>query len=213
MSDYEIILDGRQLRTEGLARHNLADIVINDVAPEHETLGRTLLARIVAGELEGREIEDGASISDGYWDPILRKRDENLYEVFEWTPDRRVEAPGINTTATYLLEQGEMCRTVGAAFVPPMPKQLIAASRGVLEGTRPLEGIRYQAPPHMSGWYLTTDEYDGNVDSLHVDHVYHITSARPELTRLLALPPGYWFILHDGNEEIGFDADVAEEGL
>jgi hypothetical protein len=183
------------------------------VAPEHEAVGRELLSRIAKQQLAGWSIEEGVSISEGYWDVVLRRRDTLVYEVFEWMPDRSAQVPGIETTAKYFLAQEEVCREAGAEFAPPLPKQMIAVSSGVFEGRRPVEGIRYQAPPHMSGWYLTTDEYDGNVDSLRVDHTYHLTAARAELSRLLALPPGYWFILRDDSEDIGFDAEAASEGL
>jgi len=39
MRDYEITIENRRIRTRGLAERGVCDIVINDVAPEHESVG------------------------------------------------------------------------------------------------------------------------------------------------------------------------------
>jgi hypothetical protein len=45
----------------------------------------------------------------------------------------------------------------------------------------------------MSGWYLSTDRYDGNARSLRTIHAYHVVLARPDVARFLALEPGFFF--------------------
>lgn len=113
--------------------------------------------------------------------------------------------------ATYELEQRAFCRAAGFSFSPPTATQMITVSPGVFEREMPLEGIRYPAPPHMSGWYFTTPRYDGNFASMRVEHAYHLTALRPDLAKLLALPAGSWFVLHEDHEDVGFDAAVASE--
>ena len=76
-----------------------------------------------------------------------------------------------------------------------------------MEG-QPTEGVRYPSPEHMSGWWLTTDLYDGDVRSLRVEHLYHVTAARPDLLPFLALPFGYRFAL-GGQQRIWFDDAAA----
>src|SRR4051812_28416496 len=119
MADYRITSSGRQVRTEGLSTRRLADIFVNDVPPEFQPVAHELLERIATRQLEGWSIDDGDSLLEGYWDPILRKREEGLYEVVEWTPDRTIQTQGINTTASYLRLQMEICQRFEAAFAPP----------------------------------------------------------------------------------------------
>ena len=47
----------------------------------------------------------------------------------------------------------------------------------------------------MSGWWLITEKYDGNIESLKHEHTYHVTAARPDLASFLALPYGFRFDL------------------
>jgi len=47
----------------------------------------------------------------------------------------------------------------------------------------------------MSGWWITTKLYDGDVKSLKHEHTYHVTAARPDLAKYLALPDGFRFDL------------------
>jgi hypothetical protein len=104
--------------------------------------------------------------------------------------DERV--PGARTAMQLWSAQAAECARWGSQFLPPRPNQLIAVSAGVEEGD-PLEGIRYEAPAHMSGWYLSTDRYDGDVRSMRTVHAYHVVLARPDVARFLALEPGFHF--------------------
>jgi hypothetical protein len=85
---------------------------------------------------------------------------------------------------------------------------MVAVSEGVFEG-RDVEAMRYPAPEHMSGWWTTTDLYDGNVESIRTEHAYHLVEHRPELVQYLALPPGFW--LRTGSESGVFDAELLED--
>ena len=62
----------------------------------------------------------------------------------------------------------------------------------------------------MSGWWLTTDRYDGNAKSLRTEHLYHVTAARQDLSRYLALPYGFRFDLSKG-ESVWFEESVANQ--
>ena len=109
------------------------------------------------------------------------------------------------------LEQKECCEHFDAQYAPIEPNQLVAISSGIYEGTVPLEGVRYPSPEHMSGWYLTTDDYDGNIDSLITVHFSHIVETRPEIALYMALPCGYRFSLGGEEEHVWFDLEVANE--
>ena len=104
--------------------------------------------------------------------------------------------------------QREMCKRYAAECVVPRDDQMCAVSAGVLEGD-PVQGVRYRAPSHMSGWYLTTSRYDGDHRSLRVEHVAHVVDRRPDVAAFLGLPPGYRFDVGGGTAEAWFDAAVA----
>lgn len=67
-----------------------------------------------------------------------------------------------------------------------------------------MQGVRYPSPEHMSGWWVTTDRYDGDVRTLRHEHLYHLTAARPDLARYVALPFGFRFDL-GRHEDVWFD--------
>lgn len=94
-----------------------------------------------------------------------------------------------------------------AEFKPPRSDKLTVISKGVLEGL-PVQAVRYPSPEHMSGWWITTDQYDGNTKSLKHEHTYHVTAARPELAKYLALSEGFRFDLST-REDVWRDEKVA----
>ncbi|WP_207221120.1 immunity protein Imm33 domain-containing protein [Pseudoduganella lutea] len=89
----------------------------------------------------------------------------------------------------------------------PRSDQLVVISDGVYEGDA-VEGVRYPSPEHMSGWWLTTDRYDGDIKSLKTVHFYHIAQFRPDLNDFLGLAFGYRFFSGDGRT--WFDQKVAD---
>ena len=107
--------------------------------------------------------------------------------------------------------QQECCCNYNAQCVAPTGQQLVVISDGVLEGRAPLEGVRYPSPKHMTGWWLTTNDYDGNTSLLRTVHFYHIVERRPEASVYMALPYGYRFQLGGEEEFVWFDDIVANE--
>jgi hypothetical protein len=83
---------------------------------------------------------------------------------------------------------------------------MIVISKGVLEGD-PIDAVRYKSPTHMTGWWITTDLYDGDIKSLQTMHYYHLAFKRPDILRYLALPYGYRFNL-DNKVDIWFDPNA-----
>ena len=112
---------------------------------------------------------------------------------------------------THLLEvQQKCCEHYSAQYTPVDEEQMVVISDGVYEGL-PLEGVRYPSPDHMSGWWLTTDEYNGDTSSLKTVHYIHIVESRPEVAIYMALPPGYRFMLGGEQEQVWFDEEVAND--
>jgi hypothetical protein len=109
------------------------------------------------------------------------------------------------------VEQKKCCEHFNTEFSPVEDTQLVAISKGIYEGVVPVEGVRYPSPKHMTGWWLTTDEYDGNIDSIKTVHFSHIVEKRPELAIYMGLPNGHRFLLGGEEENVWFDEEVANE--
>lgn len=109
--------------------------------------------------------------------------------------------------------QRDCCENYRADYSPVDPEQLVVISDGVYEGAVPVEGIRYPSPDHMSGWWLTTNEYNGDSNTLKNVHFHHILEKRPEIAIYMALPFGYRFQLGGDEESVWFDEDVAKEPM
>lgn len=107
--------------------------------------------------------------------------------------------------------QKDCCNNYNAEYRPVKKEQLVVISKGVYEGTAPIEGVRYTAPKHMSGWWLTTDEYNGDVNSLITVHYEHVAEKCPEVAIYMALPSGYRFTLGSESEHVWFDKEVLNE--
>lgn len=111
------------------------------------------------------------------------------------------------------LEQRKCCEHFDAEFTSIEDTQMVAISEGIYEGVVPVEGVRYPSPNHMSGWWHTTDDYDGNIDSIKTVHFSHIIEKRPELAIYMGLPNGYRFLLGNKEESVWFDEKVANESV
>lgn len=108
-------------------------------------------------------------------------------------------------------EQMRCCEHYKANFLGATDNQLVVVSSGVLSPSKEVEGVRYPSPSHMSGWWLTTDEYDGDVNSLQTLHFQHIREKRPDLAIYMGLPFGYRFLLGGVDEHVWYDEVAANE--
>ena len=107
--------------------------------------------------------------------------------------------------------QKACCSHYKTDFSPVKSEQMVVISDGVYEGIVPIEGVRYPSPSHMSGWWLTTDEFDGDVNSLKTVHYSHVVERRPEVAIYMALPFGYRFQLGGEKDCVWFDEGVVSK--
>jgi hypothetical protein len=114
---------------------------------------------------------------------------------------------GVDYSICVLNDQKEECNLHDVSPVFPTFSQNIVISKGVYEGLA-VDGVRYSSPSHMTGWWLTTDLYDSNVDSMINVHYFHVAFKRPDLLRYLALPTGYRFFLSEEEHAVWFDDKV-----
>lgn len=115
----------------------------------------------------------------------------------------------ITRSIRYRRIQMEICMKNQAKYDPPSITSYCAVSEGVFDGLA-VEGIRYPSPDHMSGWYLTTEQYDKTASSLRVEHLYHVCSQRPELIEFFGLPVGFGFSQQELGGRVYFDHEVAQ---
>lgn len=159
--------------------------------------------------VSGNRIRPGETMSYGYWLVKFQSGGSKLLEVWEYNLEATEFVKGANLTLRYWREQHLICQQHGAEFRPPRPDTLTVVSEGVFEGL-PVQGVRYPSPEHMSGWWITTDQYNGDINSLKREHTYHLTATRPELAKYLALPEGFRFDL-SVTEDVWLDEKVASE--
>ncbi len=195
------------LRTEGLQALGYREIAasVSDAALKGDL--EDFLFFVCNYVDEGKPVKPGETMAYGYWLTKFEERDANTLEVWEYNSKATEFVSGASLTLGYWHEQHATCRKFGAAFEPPRPDRLTVISKGVLEGL-PVQGVRYPSPEPMSGWWITTDLYDGDTKSLQREHTYHITAARPDLAKYLALPPGFRFDL-GVREDVWKDEKVA----
>ena len=154
----------------------------------------------------GSSIQNGDTIRYGYWLTKAQLEDGRPLSFYEWNAEMTKFVHGVSVAVTYWRDQNMICDKVGASFCPPHPEQMVVISDGVYEGDA-VEGVRYPSPDHMSGWWLTTDRYNGDVSTLKTVHAHHISATRSDLGKFLALPFGYRF--YSPQSDVWFDQKVA----
>jgi hypothetical protein len=159
----------------------------------------------------GSMLKSGETLTYGYWLTKFIGTAEGNLEVWEYNRSATEFVPGATLTLEYWKEQNELCNRVNAEFSPPRPDMLTVVSPAVLEGA-PVQGVRYPSPAQMSGWWITADDYIGDVKMLRNEHLYHVTDLRPDLARYLALPYGFRFDLSN-YEDVWFDRKVADQSV
>ena len=201
-SDYRFTV-----RTEGLRASGHQEISVEVDGGLLEESERFL--KYVSAYLSnpGKHIKPGETMAYGYWlEKFQEAKQGNDLETWEYLADASSFERGGDLTLGYWRDQHYICDQQKVPFCPPGPDKLTVLSAGVVEGL-PVQGIRYPSPDHMSGWWITTDFYDGNIKSLRHEHTYHVTAARPDLAKYLALPNGFRFNF-SAAREIWFDEKV-----
>lgn len=139
----------------------------------------------------------------GYYSWLLqfRMEEKNYYSLFEVNRDGSNFIEGCDTAVSIVRAQSELCSYYGLPVQFPNFSQMIVISDGVYEGND-IEGIRYESPEHMSGWWLITDDYNDDIESLKTVHYHHVAFTRPDILKYLAIPFGFRFLMENGNVAI-----------
>lgn len=134
--------------------------------------------------------------------------DSGMLHIHELDDHGEKFVPGVQFLNKVWLAQTKVCEDHQAEYSPVQTYQKVAWTKMVKDGTGPVDGVRYAAPEHMSGWYLFGEDYvEGNSDCLEVVQCGTALVARPDLAPFLGLPIGFRF-RKNGDTEISFDPSV-----
>ena len=199
--------DSLAVRTEGLRLQSLPEIEASVVTPALVDGAKAFLLFVADYVLKnGKEIRPGETLAYGYWMTRFESLGPDLLEAWEYNAEATEFVKGVSLALTYWRDQHAVCLEHDTEFQPPRPDKLTVISDGVLEG-RPVQGVRYPSPDNMSGWWITTDLYKGDISTLKHEHTYHVTAARPDLAKFMALPAGFRYDLST-HEDVWFDQGV-----
>ena len=201
----EINPESNHLVTKGLSSFNKLEVslLIKDKSIEQYT---EVLEYLINYFIEYKPlIRNEQTIAYHSWLLKIVINNQLIY-LYEVKKDGEGFIEGIDNAIGIINEQKLECVKYNVAPSFPTFSQMIIVSKGVLEGER-IDAVRYPSPNHMTGWWLTTDQYDDDIKSLETLHYYHIAFKRPDIMKYLALPFGFRFL--SGQEgEVWFDEEV-----
>lgn len=202
---------GNRVTTSGLAAIGQAELTLcvraSDLLPE-ATAFLTFVAEYI--KQTSARIRSGQTLNYGYWLVRFDECENGALDVSEYEETFSELRPGADRALRYWRDQRKVCIDNGSEFDPPNPGTLTSVSAGVMEGGA-VRAVRYRPNDGMSGWIIVTDQYDGDVASLMNHHTYHLTAARPDIAKYLALTYGFRFDQPSGGR-VWFDREVATSG-
>lgn len=202
----EINLNNAYVDTKGLHSYVGKEIRVS-VGNNHIEDYISIIKYIVDYIIENKPIiTENQNIGYYSWLLQFRLNDENNYDLYEINSDGTNFNNGCDTAISVVRNQSEICSQYGLVPTFPNFSQMVAISNGVYEG-KDIEGIRYESPEHMSGWWLITEDYNDDINSLMTVHYHHVAFARPDILKYLAIPFGHRFLMENGNVEISKDED------
>lgn len=203
--------DSGYLETVGLSQiinKELRVKIEKKLLQEYYYLFEYLIDFVVAGK---PNLKNGDTIAFHSW--LLKLKEDttsSFYDILEAKTDGKGFTYGTYNSIEIYLKQKQLCQIHDVTPNFPSFGQKIVISKGVQEGLS-VEAVRYPSPNHMSGWWLVTDEYDDNPDSLQVIHLFHVLFSRPDLVKYLALPFGFRFQQNNNDYEVWFDQEVLND--
>jgi hypothetical protein len=99
-----------------------------------------------------------------------------------------------------------ICARVGAIPAPPAATEKIGIALQTLHLV-PLNGLRHLPEGETCGWYIWGGtDLSAAPDFFEPLHVAHVGERCPAVAPYLALPPGWRFLVAEGQEDIWFDS-------
>jgi hypothetical protein len=194
--------------TSGLESLGMHEVAVQESRSDWQDDARALLAYVSQYvTAAGKRLLPQETMNYGFWLLKFSLGHDSLLEIHEYDAYGVNFVPGAKLSMEFWRDQHRVCQSAGAASDPPRRDQLAAMSPDLLQ-TSVAEGVRYNLGDPMSGWILTSKGYDGPVNELRREHLWHLATWRRELIRYLALPVGYRFWT-DSEASVRFDAGVA----
>ncbi len=197
MNNIEIIIDKTKLSTLGLKPqigHEIQLLSFGSTEPEKDLIS-FLITYVFR---ENAVLRDEETVSYGLWLLKLVLKNDILH-LYELDPSFKEWIEGAENAVYYYEQQSQLCKSENTELNIPLFTQNIAISKGVFDGLD-VQGIRYLEPSHMSGWYLTTKEYDNDIKKMSVVSLQELVINRKDLLQFLGLPVGYVFETLPGNK-------------
>lgn len=209
-SMFEIKIHNGYLLTLGFKKVNKYELsIVYDGKRPIERYNSLLLYIYEYLSNEKRQINNEETVAYGIWAlKFIYNENTDSLEIYELDINAEFFIRGAEFSIKIWDEQYFVCEQYKVKFTPPTIDQMITISDGVYEGAL-MEGIRYHSPSHMSGWFLTTDLYNNDINSLKPVHVFHILKMRPDITKYLALPFG--FVFQQNTNLVWLDKEVAND--
>lgn len=156
----------------------------------------------------GNEIKDQETFGCGSWliKFVFDKTYIQIHELKNVIDNENVYEFDITLTITFFSEQFALCEKYNLVPEIPLLAQKVAISKEIYNGSD-VNGVRYEAPQHMTGWYLTSNNFNGDIKTLLTDHLYHLIIHRKDLIKFLALPVGYRFYIDEKRSDVWKDED------
>lgn len=99
-------------------------------------------------------------------------------------------------------DQKDICSKYGVPFIESPFNLKVGISKNVKEGLWPINGLRHNLEGDTTGWYIWAGEEFSEDPNFFVPlHVEHLKEWRPEILKYLGLPPGWRFLIGEGNYE------------
>lgn len=104
-----------------------------------------------------------------------------------------------------------VCEKYGARYCPIDPASKMGVAENVKSGLLPINGLRHPPTLDTNGWYLWAgEEFSTDPDFFKPLHAHHVFEWSPSVERMLALPPGFRFLIAPEYEDVWFDESLLE---
>ncbi|WP_428632507.1 immunity protein Imm33 domain-containing protein [Sphingopyxis sp.] len=104
--------------------------------------------------------------------------------------------------------QREICKRLGAEFMPPDDTYKMGISESALQGEMPLNGLRHLPESGTTGWFIWSGDLSADPSFFKPLHLYHLRLDCPAALPYLALPPGWRFLVAAKHEDVWYDESL-----
>jgi len=105
----------------------------------------------------------------------------------------------------YLIQQ-KICAKYGAQFTECDMQLKVGVSKNIMDGARPINGLRIEPKEDTCGWYVWAgEEWSDSADFFVPLHAMHLEQWAPLVLPYLGLPPGWRFLVTEQYEDVWAD--------